>query len=1127
MPSCSIQAAETDSHATVTDSGHTDSWLCNLSENVSRPYVTGFDCAVGETGDDVKNEAVLSSDVNDDTANNSIIKIGYVINDNNLNGSYDDSTHNANGSSMLLIDDVSDNNSDYMQCDLIVQEPDVSIWSEPSNLDASELAPIDPEYVNVDGTNESDSNNGDSLASNEINLRDKYKDNVIISHLNVNSLYVKFQEVSDLIIRSKFEVTVISETKLDNSCQDALFQIENYTMYRQDKRSNSGGLMIYVSKDIPSTKGNIALCHDELEYMSVELNCKETKILLLGMYKNPKMTPNNFKLQFENVCEELTEKYEHLIIIGDLNFNMLHNNALAEICPTFNLTNIITEPTCFKSNNATLIDVMLVTKRRKFLKGFSIDTGISDFHNLIGGVLKQHAPAPIKKTIRYRKLNDIDYEKVNQEIFAKNVDLLMDKINNANEAFVNLHDILITLLDKHAPKKQKVIKRNDFHCMSKRLRKAILKRNQFRNKFFEHRTSHYLAQYRKHRNTVTLIKRDEIKKYFEEKCKGSIKNKDFWKAIKPIFSKSKTKSDNIPLKENNKIITDTDEVCQIFNQFFSKIGSDIGTPENNHRAIHEIVEGYDAHPSISIIKTDINTNENNVEFSEIMENDVRKVIKGLSSKKAAGYDEIPMKFIKMTSHNLVKPMTILANKCIQQNIFPAEMKMANITPIYKKKDKLNKDNYRSVNLLISLSKILEKILSNKINLQMAPFFHRHLAGFRKGHGCHDILTRIVEDWRLALDNGNIVGTVAIDLSKAFDCMPHGLLLAKIHAYGFSLNVCELLKSYLVDRKQRVKIGNTCSEWTSNNKGVPQGSILGPLLFNIFINDLLYHNLHSTVYNYADDNTLSYSSKDINQIIKYLETDCLAAMCWFRSNNMKANAEKFQLMFLSRQNTYSEHSIKLDSYDIKATGSITILGVEFDDKLNFVNHVDELCNQTSKQINALKRMKHYLDKPCKRTIYKSYISCNFNYCPLVWMFAGKTNMDKLEKTNKRGLRFVLNDNEAGYDSLCSEENQLNVYRRCIKAVAIQMYKVKNQLAPIFVQDLFTRRESTYNMRDSDLFNIPRFKTVNYGRKSFRYYGPKLWSVIPLDVKEMGSLKCFKNALTNWLGNSQNLSAEEFL
>ena len=1009
--------------------------------------------------------------------------------------------------------------------EIIVEEPDVSILDIDNENECYDHRHICNEICE-NNENEVEMNVQENSVQNEIEkMRSTYRNNMIISHINVNSLKTKFSEVQELIVRSKFEVLVLSETKLDESYQDALYEIENYNMYRQDKRSNSGGIMIYVSKNLPSTLGFVNKCDDEVECVSVDINCNEVKLLVIGMYKNPKTSPSTFKQYFEKTCEDILEKYENVIIIGDLNFNMLQENLLSQIMPSYNLTNIIKEPTCYKSNNATLIDVMLVTKRRKFFKGFSLDTGISDFHNLIGGVMKQHAPIPPKKIITYRKINDINYAEVNREL--QNMNMERDVIeNNANDAFNIIHTNLIGLLDKHAPKKSRIVRKNDFHCMSKRLKKAILIRNQMRNKFFKFRTDHYLAQYRKHRNIVTLIKRDEIKTYFEEKCKGSTKNKDFWKAVKPIFSKTKTKPDNIPLRNNDEIITDCSRVCEIFNTFFSQIGADIGTPENNHKSVEEIIEHYAHHPSVIMIKTQINVALNNIKLCEITEHDVRKIVSKLSSKKASGYDEIPIKFIKMISSSLLNPLTKLANKCIQENVFPDRMKMANITPLYKKKDKLNKDNYRSVNLLIALSKILEKIISIQINEHMQPLFHKFLSGFRKRHGCHDILIRLTEDWRQALDNGKTIGVVAIDLSKAFDCMPHGLLIAKMHAYGFSLDMCQMLKSYLVDRKQRVKIGEIMSDWTTNNKGVPQGSILGPLLFNVFVNDFLFHELNSKIYNYADDNTLSCIDSSIDLIKEKLQLDCVTAMKWFESNNMKANADKFQLMFLNRQHSYSDQALNINSCIIKATSSITILGIEFDDKLNFDSHINEICNKTSKQINALKRMKHLMDRPCKNIIYNSYISSNFNYCPVVWMFTGKTNLGKIEKTNKRALRYVVNDNDAEYEAMCQELKVLNIHRQCIKTVAIQMYKIKNQMVPSYVQELFTRKESHYSIRDNDLFNIPRFKTVSYGKKSFRYFGAKLWANIPKDIKEKPSIKCFNDALTIWLLNIENVSTIEF-
>ena len=243
----------------------------------------------------------------------------------------------------------------------------------------------------------------------------------------------------------------------------------------------------------------------------------------------------------------------------------------------------------------------------------------------------------------------------------------------------------------------------------------------------------------------------------------------------------------------------------------------------------------------------------------------------------------------------------------------------------------------------------------------------------------------------------------MDLSKAFDCLPHGLLIAKLRAYGLSEEAVELLESYLSDRSQQVRLGTFTSTWEKLFKGVPQGSILGPLLFNIFLNDIFYFVLRSTIYNYADDNTVSFIHKDFNFLKSVLESDSLNLISWFEENSMKANPDKFQAICIGKKTYDNIETFRIGETDIKREINVSLLGINIDFMLKFDDHVTEICKKASKQLAVLKRLGRFLTKQGKLVIYNSFIASNFSYCPLAWHFCSIASTNKLVKVQERALR----------------------------------------------------------------------------------------------------------------------------
>ena len=253
----------------------------------------------------------------------------------------------------------------------------------------------------------------------------------------------------------------------------------------------------------------------------------------------------------------------------------------------------------------------------------------------------------------------------------------------------------------------------------------------------------------------------------------------------------------------------------------------------------------------------------------------------------------------------------------------------------------------------------------------------------------------------------------MDLSKAFDCLPHDLLIAKLSAYGFGTETLNLFHSYLSNRKHRVRVGSSLSDLLEILLGVPQGSVLWPILFNIFINDLLFA-AQESICNFADDNTLYACGSNITDIIHRLNNDLVSVIEWFSSNGMVANPDKFQAIFLGTAN----NNISLDLGPVKIVGSdeVTLLGVTIDRKLTFYSHVTNICKKATSKIKALMRIRGYLTQNQADHLYQAYIMSPFNYCPLVWMFCSKMAHNLIDKTHHKALCARFNTFDATFEEL---------------------------------------------------------------------------------------------------------------
>ena len=377
-------------------------------------------------------------------------------------------------------------------------------------------------------------------------------------------------------------------------------------------------------------------------------------------------------------------------------------------------------------------------------------------------------------------------------------------------------------------------------------------------------------------------------------------------------------------------------------------------------------------------------------------------------------------------------------------------------------------------------------MHKQMNEFVANLLSNFLCGYRKNCNSQYALLYMIEKWKKILDNSGFAGAVLMDLSKALDTINHELLITKLKAYGFSFKALKLVLHYLSDRHQRVKINLSFSSRVELLLGVPQGSVLGPLLFNLYLNDLFY--ILNEVCNFADDTSPFACDVELAKVLETLEADSNQALKWFELNFMKLNADKCHLLLCGNKSTCE--SVKIGSETILQSDEEKLLGVLIDSDLKFGSHLKVLCKKVGIKITLLCKMVIFLDFSQKKLLFQIFIESQFSYCPLVWMFCSRKMNRRINSLHERALCIVYNDYTSSFVELLKIDKSLTIHQRNIHKVAIEMFKVKNRICPEFITDLFETYEGPYTRLDR-YFKWPNANKVFKGKMSFRIFGPIVW------------------------------------
>ena len=586
---------------------------------------------------------------------------------------------------------------------------------------------------------------------------------------------------------------------------------------------------------------------------------------------------------------------------------------------------------------------------------------------------------------------------------------------------------------------------------------------------------------------------------------------DIWKCLRELNPKNSHCSPNL-LENNGELAQTPIDIANTFNNFFLNLSKHLSFSDSDKSHTLQVLSQY--------TKRKLPENQQ-FTISPIEEDEVFSMLQKLNICKSAGIDALGPRILKLAAPVITKPITHLINISIKEAIFPDDLKMAKITPIYKKGERSDPGNYRPISILPTLSKIIEKHIASQLRdfLQSFDLLQKEQSGFRQHHSCQTALTKLTDMWLKEMDEGNLTGTIFLDFTKAFDLVDHKVLIQKLGLYNFDNYSLKWFTSYLKNRRQSVHIGNTQSENLEVISGVPQGSVLGPLLFLIYINDLPLHVEYSSIDIFADDATLHSSSPDTDIIHDKLTSDLNNIGQWCEENKMKIDEKKTNCMLIGTNQKLArlscrELNLAINNHKLDTVESEKLLGVHFNRNLSFTKHVDFVCKNISSKIALLCRINQYLPLQARKLYFNSYILPVIDYCLTVWGNAPKLHIERIHKLQKRAARVILDSPpDSSSQPLFVELGWLTVFERVEYNKAILLYKSMNNMSPTYISSLFNFQNSEYySLRSVENNNmaIPKHNTELF-KNSFKYSGTKVWNALPITLRTACSLPAFKHNL----------------
>lgn len=919
-----------------------------------------------------------------------------------------------------------------------------------------------------------------------------------VAFLNVCSLRRKVQEVQQLISSRGIHVMGLAETWLTDSTTDGEVDIPHFNIYRKDRPGSSrgGGVALYCHESL-SVRRRVDLEKDALELLWIEVASGSSKHLIGCCYRPPNERTLYWNDLETNLTFAMEQRLESLSLIGDFNVDMLTTHTaeykhLYSLCSTFDFTNFVQSPTRVTAQSSTLLDLFLSTAPiNSQCEVLPVD--ISDHFAILTHFAMSRPAQRRAGKFATRQLCKVDWTLFNQEL-AIHLNSVPSDGSVDDLAFTFVHSIH-TVLDRHAPI---VVRRHKPRRPCPWTTTGLIGLVRERNRLFHLLTrdrgnTGLEEQHRAARAAARRLDRKLKNAYFVERCSTRDQRK-LWAIMNLVTGRKK-------IKQTPK--ASLQQLCEAFGEVVT----------DHNRPSHLILP---AGPAIAHGLSD---------FANVSVHDITELLQTVDPAKATGSDSIPGLVLRMCADTIAPLLTHICNASIMAGDVPACFKMSHVSPLLKGGDASLPSNYRPISLLPIASRLMESVVKVQLTSYLSTnnLYPPSQFAYRRHHSTEDALVLAVNRWLVAKSDSKVTGVIMVDLSKAFDRVCHDLLLAQLFSLGITGNALRWFESYLSNRHQQVKIGTKFSDVVKCTRGVPQGSVLGPILFLLYtsgLDSILPHGV--THQEFADDIVIDFSHRDPAAVSAKLTEAMTSLSKWLDGLGLLINTKKTQVMYIKpRGMTEVSGTVQCNGETLSVVPKVKYLGIFIDDDLRWSSHVDHLARKSGKLTAQLWRHGSSLTVSARRTWYVSMLQSSLCYastCFFPGLSAG--SLDRLTKLSKAGVRSVLRvHNPIATAPLLARLDLKPLVFLYVQKVIMFVFRCMHGLSSALLSPLF--RLSAASLADTSIVRRTRgqsshllivpFLTGPAGRQSILFVGSVLWNQLPSCARCLGSRDVFHSTL----------------